>query len=454
MTVLSQPEREERIQKELDDVRGRPDTERIPIPWKNERGRVFDVVNLSLDCAVLNPNSHRVKEQLESNPAEQAIVTADPYGEEGQEILAKLLSETEHFDDLQANLDAEGQNEAGVITAMGVLINANRRAVALRRLGQTHIRVVVLPKEPDPADIARLELSFQMKRDFRQDYTFVNQLLFIEDIKRQLGYSDEDVAKAMGLAKGDLRKGAAEVRRQTRMLALIREIQSRSEGRVPLHFFNDRAIALAEIDDIYEGLRERDPANAERVKELRVLAILVGTEYRDIRLIRADTASETVLSELRRNEAIGDTVEAVLSAETGMEVPDLGDLADEPTEAEPDISALVDLVARSHEQETVTVPAGEGTATVSREELRQGLAESLGDAAEDIRNLDRDEKKWANPTRLVHSARDSAERALVAYKKAEKDPAFATKRGKLEYELRKLCHAVEALQAAIEKHQR
>jgi hypothetical protein len=452
MTVLNQPVREERIEKELEAIRSRTDTERIPIPWKNERGRVFEVINLSLDCVVLNPASHRVREQLESNPADRAIVEADPFGDEAQGILTRLLRETEHFEDLQANLDVEGQNEAGVITAAGVLINANRRAVALRELGQTHIRVVVLPKKPDPADIARLELSFQMKRDFRQDYTFVNQLLFIEDIKRQLGYSDADVARAMGLAKGDPRKGSEEVRKQTRLLALIREIQFRSDGRVPLNFFDDRAIALGEIDDIYEGLRERDPTGAEQVKEMRILAMLVGTEYRSIRLIRAETASAVVLSELRRNEAVGDAVEAVLSAEARQELPGVDELADEATEAAPDIGSLVNLVAKSFNEETVSVPFSDRPTAVNRDELLRGLVESFDDAAEDIKNQDRDEKNRTSPIRLIRSARDSAERALAAYQRAVKDPAF--KKGQLDYEFRKLSHAVEALRAAMEKHER
>lgn len=453
MTVLSQPVREERIEKELEAIRSRTDTERVPVPWKDARGQIFDVIKLSLDCVVLNPRSHRVREQLESSPQDLETVAADPFGDRAQEILARKLRETEHFEDIKASLAVEGQTEAGVITRAGVLVNANTRAVALRDLDQTHIRVVVLPRDPDPRDIARLELAYQMKRDLRQPYTFVNQLLFIEDIKRDLGYSNEDVAKAMALAGNDVRKGAELVRQQTRMLALIREMQARSGGRIPLHFFNDREIALKELDALYEGLRERDPIGAEQAKETRLLAMLVGTEYRNIRSIRAETAAEVVLLELRRNETVGEAVEAVLSTETPEALPGLDDLADEPAAVEAlQVRALVDLVARSYGEETVRVPSSDGATTIARDELVRGLAESIDDAAEDIKNKDRDEKNRTSPIRLIRSARDSAERALAAYQRAVKDPAF--KKGQLDYEFRKLAHAVEALRTAMEKHER
>ena len=56
--------------------------------------------------------------------------------EEGLADEAFIAERTEGFEDLKANLGEVGQNDVGVVTRRGVLVNANTRAVALRDLGK------------------------------------------------------------------------------------------------------------------------------------------------------------------------------------------------------------------------------------------------------------------------------------------------------------------------------
>src|SRR5262245_4169188 len=115
MAMLTEQVREERIKTALKSIEGDPNLERIPLPWRSQRGQTFTVVDLPLDCVVLNPGSHRIRAQLASHP-QRELVERDPFSQEAQEILADLLRKTEGFEDLKANLADVGQNEAGVVT--------------------------------------------------------------------------------------------------------------------------------------------------------------------------------------------------------------------------------------------------------------------------------------------------------------------------------------------------
>jgi hypothetical protein len=459
MTILSEAVRAKKIEDLLEGLEGQPNVERIPLPWQDTKGQVFPVIKMPLDHVVLNPNSHRIREQLESHE-KRAIVIASPYGEEGQRIVTEILSTIEGFEDLKANLRDQGQQDAGVITRSGVLINANTRAVALRSNDpHGYIRVAVLPKHADPKDIDKLELTLQMRRDFKQDYTFVNQLLFIEDLKAKLQYTDEDVAKAMNLAvSGDktaLKKGAAQARQRTRLLAIIREIQQRSGGRIPLHFFNTVRVALEELDALYEDQRKTDPDGAAAMKEARILAILVGTQYRHIRSITAASAADKVVPGLQGSDDIGSGVETLLTdQEEAADLPGLDELSDEPAGAPspvPTVGALVDLIAKNWGEDSVDLPSGDGTPTaIPLDDLKNKIAEELDSVHEEVVREDKATKSLTGPAALLKQARSSAALALVSYQKVASNPKF--KAGTLGYELKKLEHAVEALRAEFDKH--
>jgi hypothetical protein len=459
MTIQSEAARAKKIEDLLDPLAGQGDVERIPLPWQDTKGQVFPVIKMPLDHVVLNPGSHRIREQLESHP-KRAIVQVSPFSDDGQAVISEILSKIEGFEDLKANLRDQGQQDAGVITRSAVLINANTRAVALRANDpHGYIRVAVLPKNADPKDIDKLELTLQMRRDFKQDYTFVNQLLFVEDLKAKLKYSDEDVAKAMNLAvSGDktaLRKGALQARQRTRLLAVIREIQQRSQNKIPLHFFNDVRVALEELDALYEDLKRTDPPAAVQMKEARILAILVGTQYRHIRSISATSAADKVVPYLQGNDDIGTAVGSMLTVrEEPVDFPGLDELADEASSGEdqvPTVGALVDLIAKNWDNDSVDLPGTGGASNaIPLDDLKNKIAEELDIVHEEVVREDRATKSLTGPIQLLKSARSSASLALVAYQKVASHPGF--KNGNLSYELKKLEHVVEALKAEFAQH--
>ncbi len=466
MTIPSEAARAQAISKALAalDAEGAEKAERIPLPWQDIRGQVFSVVKVPLDNVVLNPGSHRIKAQLESHPG-RAIIEADPFSEEAQTIIADLLAATEGFEDLKANLSEYGQQEAGVVTRAGVLLNANTRAVALRQINpHGYIRLAVLPPEPDPKDIAKLDLRLQMRRDFKQDYTFTNQLLFVEDLKKTFHYNDEDVAKAMNLAASsdakELKKGAKQAQQLTRMLAMIRDLQARSGGAIPLRDFDDKRQALIDIDDAYEATKGSDHAGAEQMREARYLALLSGYgEYRKLR--KTDDAAmvrDHIVPLLGQNrdcptDAIAEAVYQIIQAVPADPAPPgVADLGDEPAPAvkgQLDLSPLVTLIAKSYGQESTGVP-GAAAPEISPEELRQYVSLAIGDAVEDKINEDRKDKNLTDPQAHIRDALDHTKRALGAYRKVATNTEF--KAGHLLYNVRKLIDAAEAVKLEIEKH--
>jgi len=461
MTTPSEATRRDRIEQELAAVAGKADVERINLPWQDDT-ELFPVIKLPLDHVLLNHRSHRIREQLDAH-AQRQIVGESPHSDLAQGIIAEILRSTEGFAGLKANLDAYGQEEPGVATRVGVLVNANTRAVALRDLNQSFIRVAVLPKYVDPKDIARLELTLQMRKDFKQDYTFVNQLLFVEDLKNESGYTDEDVAQAMNLTtspnKAELKKGARRAQQRTRLLALIREIQHRSENKIPLSFFNEMQSVFEELDREYEELKERDPKGADELKEARILAVLMPREnslsfsYLNIRRLSAESARAYLVPNLLENEEFGKAVDALLvPVTTAEDLPGLGDLADEQLGRDgvtATLAPLVDLVAKSWDQEEVSLPSANGAIRLAREDFTRQISEAIGNTIFSVDQDKRATKSLTGPITFIRTARQHAEAARLAYLKVSTNRSF--KAGALVYEIKKLMKVVEEFNKAIKK---
>ena len=220
-------------------------TETHSAPWQNAR-ESLPVINLSLDSVLLNPESHRIRAQIESHP-ESKVVEDHPHSERAQAIIEKILSETSEFRVLVDSLRENGQLDAGIVTHAGVLVNGNTRAVALREIGVEYIRVGVLPRGATEREITELEARLQLSRDLKQDYTLTNELLFIKE-QIDFGTDAEDLAILLGKAQSrstqHLNRGVAEIEKSLRILQHIREVQASSHETIPLTFFDDHESAL------------------------------------------------------------------------------------------------------------------------------------------------------------------------------------------------------------------
>lgn len=411
-------------------------SERPRLPWRGGF-KLFPVVELELDAIVLNPRSHRIQAQLESHPRKD-IVDADPWSDAAQEIIARVLRDIPgtNFNDLVTNLEAEGQQQPGVITATGLLVNANRRAVAMRDLELSHIRVAVLPADASSDEIDSLELNLQMQQDFREDYTFTNRLLFVDELIGRQGRTADEVARALNLAPGStkqaLAKGRAKIEQDTRVLNMIRQIQERSEQQLPLTRFDDQEIAFEELDDRLQDVGP-NTATGRDLYEVRLLGLLTDVPYRDLRHLDGDAIDDHVLPLMLDNETLSEIVEHlpnVIEAGdqhgtvTGLELLDDEPGSERAAAVSAKVAALNDLLARSHGEDVVVAPGSDGPRRMDRGSLVAAVNDSLRLAALEIRDENRHDDQLQAPVSRVFEAERKLQFASDAYERVADNPAF------------------------------
>jgi hypothetical protein len=149
----------------------------------------------------------------------------DPAVPTDAKIIQKLLldlspTETEA---LKTDLARNGQLDPGVITHDGAVVNANRRMAILSLLRDEtsdpkfdYLRAVRLPKNVDEKDIWRIEAGLQFAKEFRLDYSPINELLKLKEGREKSKLSAKDIsATLMG------RFTPAEVNERLAVLKLI-----------------------------------------------------------------------------------------------------------------------------------------------------------------------------------------------------------------------------------------
>jgi hypothetical protein len=402
----------------------------LRLPWHDDV-RSFPVVELELDAVVLNPNSHRIQAQLESHP-QADLIRSDPFTDEAQELIAEILREQiPGFDALRDNLAEDTQRQPGVVSPVGLLVNANRRAVALRDNGAHYIRVAVLP--PASGDeISDLELSLQVQIDFRQDYTFTNRLLFVDELVNLQNRDIDEVARALNVAAStserELEKGRSKVNQDTRVLALIRELQRRGAGQPNLTTFDKQEIAFEELDASYQDTFEEDPVGAAGMREARLLGILADVPYRDLRRFDAEALGTYLIPWLEDDDLFGEVLPALapIQVEAEEEEPEGLDILEGEEAGEDEgpemsdlerITALVDLFAGTAGEAEITLPTEEGERTEEREKTCEVLKDTLRAAAVEITDDRRHDNRLERPLnraleaeRKVRSSHEAFER--------------------------------------------
>lgn len=269
--------------------------ETLTVEWRGSQIHI-PVITMPLDLLTYNPGTHRIRAQRSSDPAREHHLNTAPWGGAAQNYLHNLLmgdpanpSNTDpSFISLLEDLKAHGQNDPGIITRAGVLINGNTRRAALMELGAPNIRVGVLPSDAGHEDLQSVELSLQLRKDHRRDYSFMNFLLAI----------DERVIAGHGAAKiqKDFRIKATVYDRSRWILDFVRDAIERS--KVCLHTGTAVGLSLVEfethqgkLEELYRAfvsLAPKSSSEASALREQRLLALALNKSKTDLRLIGAD----------------------------------------------------------------------------------------------------------------------------------------------------------------------
>jgi len=267
------------------------DGAKITIDWRGEP-RHLRVISMPVEMLYFNPDTHRIRAQRTLDAKRDAAIEKDPWGEEAQAYLHDLLRQRPANPDqtdpeytaLMDELDDVGQREPGIVSPHGILVDGNTRAAALIDLGEQNIRVGVLPDDTSRQDINTVELTLQLRKDRRRDYSYINRLIAIdEELGR--GRSEADVAK-------DFNIKLATLQRDRWVYALILDAIDRSKtddgAALRLIDFEEHQEKLRELHRDYTKLATTDPDSANRLKQSRLAMVLLDYPKTSLRLAEAD----------------------------------------------------------------------------------------------------------------------------------------------------------------------
>jgi hypothetical protein len=286
----------ELIKKKVEEVKTAGGTrETVTVDWNEQQAHV-EVIDLPLSGLYFNPSTHRIRAQRSHDAARDELLGKDPWCTESQDYLRFLLKASPadpnirdtDFDKLKESLEQFGQNDPGLVTHTGVLVNGNTRAAALHELGAQSMRVGVLPESFTWAEINAVELSLQLRKDHRRDYSYINRLLAMEE-QAGLGRTPEQIAK-------EFRIQVKTYHQERWILSTIRELidRSKSGGGVALRLVDWEGAQerLKELHRLYVKLESVDRDQAEVLKEWRLAAILLDFSKTDVRHIDEEFLKE------------------------------------------------------------------------------------------------------------------------------------------------------------------
>ncbi|MEU5202142.1 hypothetical protein [Streptomyces pseudogriseolus] len=315
----------ELISKKVEEVRSGGGTrETVTVDWSGQQAHV-EVIDLPLSSLYYNPSTHRIRAQRSHDPARDEALDKDPWSAESQDYLQFLLKASpanpnlrdKDFDTLKDSLREFGQNDPGLVTRHGVLVNGNTRAAALRELGEQSMRVGVLPESFTWADINAVELALQLRKDHRRDYSYINRLLAMEE-QAALGRTPEQIAR-------DFRIQVRTYHQERWILSTIRDLNKRSStgggSALRLVDWEGAQERLKELHRLYVKLETVDRDQAEVLKEMRLAAILLEFSKTDVRHIDEDFLKAGFDKELPKGSGSAVQPQSVAVPGLGLEVP-------------------------------------------------------------------------------------------------------------------------------------
>lgn len=441
------------------------DTYRAPLRGST----ILEVIEIPLDIPILNADSFRIAPRLADHPKADLVAT-DPESPAAQQVVAELVRQSHRqVDDLKQSLLDEGQDQPGIISRSGKLINANTRCVLLRELARegrtsaTTLRVAVLPADVTNSEELALESVLQKQREYKDDYNLVSELMMIEKLYSSAGMSDQQIAASLR-TKG----GAKKVTDLREVLVLMNRARHLSTVPRPLAVFVSEQDQTQNWIELLRDVREIDIARGRGAADDHIrrwlLAYYSGNDsVHRLRAAKGEWVEREVVSDLAEsNDPIAvDLAEAAIvtpesdEGTVAVDVPsglDLlgGDEAEQEIHVSPaPVQNLLDIVVAAEQAGTgnVTLPDGK---SMPAEDARVVLHHSVKSSLEALKRRAADTNRITRPLTLLSQARSALKDAVDALEDVVEDPAFAQHRasiGVLAYEAQELVEEIVALVA-------
>ncbi|MBO0953115.1 hypothetical protein [Fibrella forsythiae] len=173
--------------------------------WYKDSIKKLDVYDIDLNYLVYNQYNGRIASYVSSFEKQEGR-NLDPTKEEDIKIIEGFLknSNVESNRSTKRDLiDKKGQLKYGIVTKDGVIIDGNRRAMLLKEIGKEnksnpiYFKAVLLDVflDENPAEIMRLETTYQMGEDAKVDYNAIEKYLKCQSLLSH--FSSEEIARMM-----------------------------------------------------------------------------------------------------------------------------------------------------------------------------------------------------------------------------------------------------------------
>lgn len=170
----------------------------------------FPVFRIDLDALIYNRHNGRLEAEMLTWEREH---TASPgvYDDQLHELIEGFLwkSSVRANEQTMKDLQLKQQQRAGIVSADGVIIDGNRRAMLLRRIERDtkqkqYFEAIILPDAyaENEKEIVRLETQYQLGEDAKVEYGPLQKYLHVKRLKRGLGIEESEIAKLMNETEG------------------------------------------------------------------------------------------------------------------------------------------------------------------------------------------------------------------------------------------------------------
>jgi hypothetical protein len=264
--------------------------ETLTIEWRGQPLHV-EVIDMPVKDLFYNPNTHRIRAQRSHDPVLDEAIDKDPWSPQSQDYLHYLLQALPRdpsvrdpdFDVLIESLREFKQTDPGLISREGILVNGNTRRAALKELGVAEMRVGVLPASTTWDDISAVELSLQLRKDHRREYSYINRLLAIDE-QVKAGRPLSEIAREF-----HIRLKTCE--QDVWILSCLNDLIGRSrtgDQKLRLMHFEEAQEKLRELHRRYEKEAAGNKESANILREMRLAAVALEFSKTDIRVIEPE----------------------------------------------------------------------------------------------------------------------------------------------------------------------
>jgi len=190
------------------------------ITWEDGTPRDMEVLKIPLEIMTYNFENIRSEYQLLAKER-QLGYTLNFEEENDRKIFAGLFEESLKglkSRELRVDIFKRGQIEPGIITNGGIILNGNRRYMVLKELKEqeqqkkggnpenyAYLDVVRLPSNLPKKTLLSIQAKVQMAKDFREDYSPINQLLGIRKFKRN-GFKSDEIASLLFISENEVNR--------------------------------------------------------------------------------------------------------------------------------------------------------------------------------------------------------------------------------------------------------